>query len=314
MLRVDMHEPPSVSRILRTLGFGGSPRAVRMSGGTDTQVWHVQGSAEPAMLRIYPAGAEAAQEKEEAFLRHLGGQGLPVPQVWASGVLAGDPFLLLSVCAGRPVGLELRASPWKAYQLGVRAGEMQARVHLAPVTDALRPFGHPWRAALVDEPLLRDRLDTVPPLPDTLLHMDFHPLNLLTDGARITGAIDWISAAVGDPRHDIARTLVLLRCPRTDRAYNAPFIRGVSRVFERGWLEGYARTSRARPALAAALGEHRTQAVFLACASVVMAWEMRRIRRRADLERMRHLTRVWKHAARLPAPPVRTRWSESGWC
>ena len=47
---------------------------------------------------------------------------------------------------------------------------------------------------------------------DTLVHHDFHPLNLLVGSQGITGIIDWASAAAGDPRADIALTISILRC------------------------------------------------------------------------------------------------------
>jgi Ser/Thr protein kinase RdoA (MazF antagonist) len=52
---------------------------------------------------------------------------------------------------------------------------------------------------------------------ETFVHMDFHPLNVLTDGRSITGLVDWTNAAAGDPRADLAWTMTLLRV-RADAA------------------------------------------------------------------------------------------------
>jgi aminoglycoside phosphotransferase (APT) family kinase protein len=41
-----------------------------------------------------------------------------------------------------------------------------------------------------------------------LLHNDFHPLNIMLDGERMT-LLDWPDAAVGDRHCDVARTLAL---------------------------------------------------------------------------------------------------------
>jgi aminoglycoside phosphotransferase (APT) family kinase protein len=38
------------------------------------------------------------------------------------------------------------------------------------------------------------------------LHGDFHPRNLLSDGSRITGVLDWTAAGFGDPHEDIGWT------------------------------------------------------------------------------------------------------------
>ncbi|HEV2473552.1 MAG TPA: phosphotransferase, partial [Chthonomonadales bacterium] len=45
----------------------------------------------------------------------------------------------------------------------------------------------------------------------TLLHLDFHPNNVLIDGDAVTGVIDWSGATAGDRRADLARAIVLLR-------------------------------------------------------------------------------------------------------
>src|SRR4030042_1376357 len=45
----------------------------------------------------------------------------------------------------------------------------------------------------------------------TFVHMDFHPLNVLSDGRNITGVVDWTNAAAGDARADLAWTVTLLR-------------------------------------------------------------------------------------------------------
>ncbi len=145
MLRVDVHERPFVFHILRTMDFGVAPTAVRMPGGTDTRVWPERGSPEPATLRIYPAGADAAQEKEEAFLRHLGRQGLPLPQVWVRGVLTGETFLFVAffaVCARRRWGLNC-ASPWKATNWVCAPARCRRACTWRPSPMRSRPCGHP---------------------------------------------------------------------------------------------------------------------------------------------------------------------------
>ena len=39
----------------------------------------------------------------------------------------------------------------------------------------------------------------------TLIHRDYHPGNVLWDGARVTGVVDWATAAIGPPGIDLAR-------------------------------------------------------------------------------------------------------------
>ena len=73
------------------------------------------------------------------------------------------------------------------------------------------------------------RLRETAPREDPLVHLDYHPLNVMTDGERVTGVLDWTNARAGDPRADYARTLTILRLdsgrPAT-RAGRPPGVRG----------------------------------------------------------------------------------------
>jgi aminoglycoside phosphotransferase (APT) family kinase protein len=46
--------------------------------------------------------------------------------------------------------------------------------------------------------------------PSSLLHLDYHPQNVLVRGFRVTGIIDWANAAIGDRHFDAATTAVIL--------------------------------------------------------------------------------------------------------
>jgi aminoglycoside phosphotransferase (APT) family kinase protein len=73
-----------------------------------------------------------------------------------------------------------------------------------------------------------------------LLHLDYHPLNVMSDGRRITGVLDWANVAVGDPRVDVARTVALLRlAPLPPGSPPAALVLGARRVLEAGWRNGY---------------------------------------------------------------------------
>src|SRR5262249_32782670 len=45
----------------------------------------------------------------------------------------------------------------------------------------------------------------------SILHMDFHPLNIMIDRGRVTAVLDWHEADVGDRCADVAITLLLLK-------------------------------------------------------------------------------------------------------
>ncbi len=46
--------------------------------------------------------------------------------------------------------------------------------------------------------------------PDSLVHMDYHPLNVMVNGVSVTGVIDWVNTDVGDRHLDAAMTAVIL--------------------------------------------------------------------------------------------------------
>jgi aminoglycoside phosphotransferase (APT) family kinase protein len=63
-----------------------------------------------------------------------------------------------------------------------------------------------------------------------ICHGDFHPLNVLCEGGRVTGVIDWTRAHLDWPEYDVATTLALL---------------GQGPIRVPGWLTGPARAARA---------------------------------------------------------------------
>lgn len=46
---------------------------------------------------------------------------------------------------------------------------------------------------------------------EVICHGDFHPLNIMVQGERLVGVIDWPQAIVAEPAYDVASTLVLMR-------------------------------------------------------------------------------------------------------
>jgi hypothetical protein len=47
--------------------------------------------------------------------------------------------------------------------------------------------------------------------------MDYHPLNVMVDGVRVTGVIDWVNTDVGDRHLDAAMTAVILSSSALER-------------------------------------------------------------------------------------------------
>jgi Ser/Thr protein kinase RdoA (MazF antagonist) len=157
--------------------------------------------------------------------------GLPVPRL----IARTDVAVLLTWLPGRRMLDVLGTSPGAATAWGRRSGELHRRLHqvVAPPTVAsvLTDGGHPFGAGR-----------EVPGVPDgdRLLHLDWHPLNLLVDDARgeICGIVDWDNARRGSPFLDIARTDAILTLePSLEDLPTA--VRRALPDFHAGWLDGY---------------------------------------------------------------------------
>jgi aminoglycoside phosphotransferase (APT) family kinase protein len=237
--------PLDPNTILASLGFELPGSTERVSGGRDTAIFRVELGGDLYALRVFRPGEDVVARREAQVMRAAGEGGVPVPRVCAEGTWRDRAALLLSWCPGRPMAEELAARPWRAWPLGVLFGRCQAAIHGRPSPEALRA-GRAWIdwAGPGEEPIAA-RLRETAPREDSLVHLDYHLLNVMTDGERITGVLDWTNARAGDPRADYARTLTILRL---DSGTASPLVLAVLRVFEAGWRRGYRRIAGRRPA------------------------------------------------------------------
>jgi aminoglycoside phosphotransferase (APT) family kinase protein len=198
----------------------------------------------PLVLRIY-ANIEAADKgaHEYRIISHLAAVGytVPRPHLFEPGATAiGAPFLVMERLSGGPL-FAVRSFPqaFKTFSAGflgfVRA---QARLHRMPLqpatfdalqTPAAERQGMAARllertldivAARVEQgPLvglapalarLRHGAHKFGQAPPSLLHLDYHPQNVLVKGLRVTGIVDWAHAAIGDRHFDAATTAAIL--------------------------------------------------------------------------------------------------------
>jgi aminoglycoside phosphotransferase (APT) family kinase protein len=78
----------------------------------------------------------------------------------------------------------------------------------------------------------------VSPTP-SLLHLDYHQLNVLSNGSRIVGVIDWPNAQIGDPRADVARTYSMLAIEPYVPGTQGVRLALLRRIIVAGWRRGY---------------------------------------------------------------------------
>ena len=199
----------------------------------------------PLVLRFYEG--ECADDKgarEHKTLDRLASVGYCSPRPYAyepDRATLGAPFLVMQKLAGGPL-FTTRSFPeaFKTFSLAffsfVRA---QVRLHrmspstpgLADVPRACAPTGAAPGTPLLDRifatvaeriekgplPGLRDafqrlsvRAGEFRVAPESLLHMDYHPLNALVRGVHLTGVIDWVNTDFGDRHLDAGMTAAIL--------------------------------------------------------------------------------------------------------
>jgi aminoglycoside phosphotransferase (APT) family kinase protein len=290
-------EPLDPTDILDALGVVGPARATPVSGGADTLIWRVEAAGQVSALRLFRPEQAAMAQREVAAMAAASSAGLPVPRVYAEGIWRGRPVLHMSWMPGRPLRDELRANPWRAWALGMQFGRAQAAVHAISLRPPAALLAHPtpWIAWANPDDALRDCLRAAARGPDALLHLDFHPMNVLVADGRISAVLDWANARIGDPRADLARTASILRfaplAPGVPRTLGSL----VRRAFIAGWRRGYREVA----------GPAGGMAPFYAWAGAVMIHDLTPRLGRPDLpwldlqflERVRRWADGWRERA-----------------
>ena len=280
--------------ILAALGVTDAMAVEPISGGQDTAIWQVDRPGGQYALRVFAPDEERKCTREVATMRAAAAGGIPVPIVYADVSWQGRPALLLSWCPGRTLLAVLQMHPLRIWSLGVLFGRMQARLHAIPLPEA-SPYAPDqwlnWGGTL--DARLRERLLAVARRPLVLCHFDYHPLNVMTDDGRVTGVLDWPNGLPGDPRADLARTLVLMRFVRPSLR---PHEEALIRCFLRAWWHGYHQGR-------GSLGE---MAPFYAWAGDVTVRDQEQkigkpgiALQSTDLDPLRRWTATWMHRAAI---------------
>lgn len=227
--------------ILSALGISGVTSATTISGGWDTTIWKVELGAHAYALRLFRPGREMIAGRETQTMRAAASAGLRVPEIHTQGVWQDRPVMLLSWCTGRTLMDEMRARPWAIRRLGNMFGQQQARMNQIPFApDDVADDDWITCFSPVDDPL-RERLGAISLQTGKLLHLDYHPLNVMISARQISGVLDWTNAMPGDPRADVARTWSILRLMPLNPGRPEPVTEAARRLLAAGWLRGYER-------------------------------------------------------------------------
>ncbi|MGN6809679.1 MAG: phosphotransferase family protein [Thermomicrobiales bacterium] len=283
--------------ILQALGVADGVTAIApVGGGWDTALWRVERKGAAYALRVFRPEQAATCRREVAATR-AAPPDVPVPAIHAVGSWRDRPALLLAWCPGQPLLAALRAAPWRARTLAYHFGQTQARLHAAPTPD-LGELPDAWLAmAGLDDPPLQARLRAVQAPRAALLHLDYHPLNVMVAGTSVSGVLDWANARTGDPRADLARTATILRLAPLPPGTPPLLATLLLRTVERHWRRGYR-------AVAAPVGG---MAPFYAWAGAVMLADLAPKLGRPGiwleprhLEPIRRWTARWRQHAGVP--------------
>jgi Ser/Thr protein kinase RdoA (MazF antagonist) len=229
---LDPHE------IMRTLGLSGHFSAFPLAQNRGKGVWRLQGEAGTFALRVLRPGEHENAHHEREAMDVARAAGVPVPELVAAGTWRERPVLLLSWCDGRTLHDAVRARPWSAYRLGLLCGRGQARLNQTQPPPSLASSRWLTRFGPLD-PELDARLELVEASQSGLLHLDFHPGNVLVAGRELSGLLDWTNACAGDPRADLARTWSLLVSRPSGGGPKARAADLVLGLLAAGWQRGY---------------------------------------------------------------------------
>ena len=200
----------------------------------------------PMVLRFYQgSAADAKGAREYTTIDQLFAAGYPVPRPYAfesDHRALGAPFLIMQRLAGGPL-FAVRSFPssFKTFSMAFFSFvRTQSKLHkFDPTSAGLRDIPHayaPIDGMTSDSPLLdrvlaiiANRVETGPlpglcealnlvterapkfrRSPESLVHMDYHPQNVMVRGLSVTGVIDWVNTDVGDRHLDAAMTAVIL--------------------------------------------------------------------------------------------------------
>lgn len=262
--------------------LGLSADGWRPLGGQSGRSWSAGGH----ILRL----VEPARVEGELSAARIAAAVVPVAEVLARADIHGAGVLLLRRLPGHPAGQLQGVAPRRARAWGQACGQAQLALTALPA-----PASLPAAPSLPTPPNLpaAPGVPGPPNLPaaphpgeagdragaDRLLHLDLHPLNVLVDGDRVSGVIDWGNAAAGPASLDRARTRTIFELdPEAVRLAADP----AWAALVAGWTE------------AAGLGELPPAA--LAWAGRYMLADLAHRYQPAQLAHVRAATQAWQAA------------------
>jgi len=230
---------------LKVLASGWETTVFEFATSSKSPLFPLMPARTPLVLRFYQGPfADPKGARENFTIAKLSSVGFKVPKLFgyeSDHAVLGAPFLIMERVPGGPL-FATRSFPsaFKTFSLGffgfvraqVRLHQMELRKSgLDEIPRAYAPEGIDPNLPLLDRMLkiIGQRVEQGPlpglkeaharlaaraaefrSAPLSLVHMDYHPRNVVVQGFRVTGVIDWVNADVGDRHLDAAMTAAIL--------------------------------------------------------------------------------------------------------
>jgi len=226
------------------------------AGLGDTELWRLRRAPEAGdlLFRRFDPGAEATARREMLAMEAAHAHGIPVPLVLACDVMDDRPVLVTTWSDGVLAIEAIETSPSESRSIGMLMGETLGRLHLVPAPAGLSP-ADAWitRGGPALGPL-RSQLERVPNA-DQLLHLDYHPRNVLMTPGKVESVVDWTNTLSGPPHMDLARSRGILKVVAAGFALTGERL-DTNLRYDAGMVEAHARVAGAdpHPALSTAWG------------------------------------------------------------
>lgn len=170
----------------------------QIEGGRDAEVFKVTvEGGQVYAVKLLPANRVHKCEDDLRIMAYAEAHGIPIPKV-LSFTARDEVCTVMEWIEGRTLLAALQQCPSDAEKLGYQFGQMHANIHDICVPPHF--FTEDTWLTEVERERYASGDERV------LLHLDYHPLNVMISGGEIIAVLDWTNASVGARCFDIART------------------------------------------------------------------------------------------------------------
>jgi thiamine kinase-like enzyme len=194
--------------------------------------------------------SQHAINEEFEIGRSLNLSGLSIPTTYEIVEVDHSKGILLDFIEGRSMLQNLASKPWLVLRYAKNMAHAHFKIHRADLegNKCLKPLSKSIADKISRVSLLTSEektaiLSCLSCLPggSSLCHGDFHPDNIIVSKDRLV-TVDWITATLGNPIADVARTWLLLTMgtlPENKTAFEIFLAKHLRDIFCSGYLQEY---------------------------------------------------------------------------